>query len=90
MSKMLKRLVRAFAILPFVTLTACETLMNSLEIEPKGSQVVTNSDSFCLIAQPILFDRFNDTEPTIEQVKEHNAIGKRLCHWQGNPQPPEK
>lgn len=62
-----------------MTLAGCADLMNLAEIEPKGS--VTNTDSFCLIAQPIIFDRLKDTELTIEAVKEHNAVGKRICGW---------
>lgn len=77
-----RRLARACAILPFVILQGCGSLMNSLEIEPKGT--VTNTDSFCTIAQPIMFSRLHDTEETIEAVKEHNAVGKRLCGWKAN------
>lgn len=64
-------------------------------VEPKSLAVaqapVVNSDTFCLIAQPIAWSS-KDTPETIEAVKEHNAIGVRLCHWQGHtiipkPQP---
>jgi len=53
-------------------------MMDFAGIEPKGS--VVNADSFCLVALPISWST-KDTDETIEQVKEHNAVGKRLCGW---------
>lgn len=57
---------------------ACGSLMDFAGIELKGT--ATNADSFCLIAEPISWST-KDTDQTIQQVKEHNAVGKRLCHW---------
>jgi hypothetical protein len=54
-------------------------MMDFAGIEPKGTMPV-NADSFCLIAQPISWST-KDTDSTIEGVKEHNAVGKRLCGW---------
>lgn len=69
-------------------LVGCTALQDMMGVEPKGTAAaqapVVNSDSFCLIAQPISWSS-KDTPETIEQVKELNAIGTRLCHWQGHP-----
>ena len=36
--------------------------------------------SFCAVAKPIAWsDR--DTDETIVEVKEHNAVGAALCGW---------
>ena len=35
---------------------------------------------FCDVAKPILWSA-RDSDETIEQVKEHNAIGAALCGW---------
>lgn len=76
-------------------LAGCSTIQDMMGVEPKSLAVaqapVVNSDTFCLIAQPIAWSS-KDTPETIEAVKEHNAIGVRLCHWQGHtiipkPQP---
>jgi len=40
---------------------------------------MTNSLAFCDAARPIYWSR-KDTLKTIEQIKEHNAVG-RLCGW---------
>ncbi len=39
--------------------------------------------SFCQVAKPIAWSS-RDTDPTIEQVKEHNAVGAALCGWHAN------
>ena len=36
--------------------------------------------SFCQVAKPIAWSS-RDTDATIEQVKEHNAVGATLCGW---------
>lgn len=41
---------------------------------------VNSAGSFCDIAKAIEWGD-GDTNETIEQVKEHNAVGKALCHW---------
>lgn len=49
-----------------------------------GCQTTTGSavadGSFCQIAKPIYWDA-RDTDETIKQAKEHNAIGKNFCGW---------
>ena len=35
---------------------------------------------FCTVAAPIYWST-KDTDKTIGQVKEHNAVGKTLCKW---------
>lgn len=70
----LRTLVSLFAMLP---LANCAQMMDFAGIEPKGT-VTVSPDSFCLIAQPITWST-KDTDQTIEQVKEHNAVFKRLC-----------
>lgn len=34
---------------------------------------------FCLIAKPITYSGYGDTEETIYQVRQHNAVYKELC-----------
>lgn len=68
--------VLLFALGLLGSLTACESPTRSVGTEPSA---------FCLIAQPIIFDRLRDTEETIAQVKEHNAVGVKLCGWAGSP-----
>ena len=36
--------------------------------------------SFCAVAKPILWSA-RDTDETIAEVKEHNAVGAVLCGW---------
>jgi hypothetical protein len=36
--------------------------------------------SFCDVAKPILWS-VRDTDATIAQVKEHDAVGVALCGW---------
>jgi hypothetical protein len=40
----------------------------------------TGHASFCDVAKPIYWSKA-DSVDTIEQAKEHNAIGKALCNW---------
>jgi len=42
------------------------------------------ADSFCLIAEPIrpsASDALSDG--TVAQIAAHNAVGQKLCGWQG-------
>lgn len=56
-------------------LTACQTTIPSAETEP--------SASFCAAARAIYYSR-HDTKLTIEQIREHNAVGVALkCGWKG-------
>jgi hypothetical protein len=45
-------------------LSACETIQSA--------------DSFCAVAKPIMWSS-RDTDETIREVKEHNAVWARLC-----------
>lgn len=35
---------------------------------------------FCKVAEPIYWSD-KDSDKTIAQVKEHNAVGKKICNW---------
>lgn len=39
-----------------------------------------SSAPFCDVARPIFWSD-GDTSDTIEAVKEHNSVGKKLCGW---------
>ena len=76
-----KRLTRASMLLcATLTLSACETLTGFGETDPPDP--IRGADTFCSIAEPITWST-RDTDETIRGVKEHNAVGKRLCGWQG-------
>jgi hypothetical protein len=67
------RLERLLALLPLLTLAACQTTGSG------GTEAAT----FCQAARAIYWSR-HDTAPTIEQIKEHNAVGLALrCGWKG-------
>lgn len=63
-----------------VTLIGCETMTGSSDraISITAPKVEPVKDSFCLVAKPIYWAD-GDTDDTIKQVKEHNAVYKRLC-----------
>lgn len=45
------------------------------------SAIDPDSASFCQVAKAIYYSR-HDTPPTIEQIREHNAVGAALkCGW---------
>jgi hypothetical protein len=68
------RLARLFGLLPLLILTACQTTT------PSG---VTDTASFCAAARAIYYSK-HDTTLTIEQIREHNAVGVALrCGWKG-------
>ena len=54
-------------------LSACETMTGSGAIEP-----IQGADTFCSVAKPIMWSS-RDTDETIREVKEHNAVYMRLC-----------
>jgi len=57
-----------------VTLLGCAT-------KTTGSAVTdTGHAGFCDVAKPIYWSKA-DSLDTIEQAKEHNAVGVRLCGW---------
>lgn len=74
----MRKSLTVWALLLTLSVGGCAMLMDAMNVEPKGSQ--TNPSAFCLIARPITWSA-KDTDATIEQVKEHNAVGKRLCGW---------
>lgn len=61
---------------PFL-LSSCAT-----KIQTPGTEVGGGHASFCAVAKKITFSRLSDSLPTIEQVKEHNAVGRTLGCWQ--------
>lgn len=64
--------VKLFALMPLLTLTACQTTTGS---------DATSGSRFCDVARAIYWSR-HDTPPTIQQIKEHNAVGLALsCGW---------
>lgn len=72
--KSLWRHARRSALLLPIILTGCQTTTGS---------VATSGARFCDVARAIYWSR-HDTAPTIEQIKEHNAVGLALkCGWKG-------
>ncbi len=58
-----------------------------LSVIPVGCATMTGSAvtddahaTFCQIASPIYWSK-DDTAATVQQVKELNAVGMRLCGW---------
>lgn len=52
---------------------------------PAGTESPAGADklgraAFCDVAEPIAWSAL-DTDGTIRQAKEHNAVGTRLCGW---------
>lgn len=67
--------VKPFALLLPLILTACQTTTPSAEI--------SSGADFCTVARAIYYSR-HDTKPTIDQIREHNAVGVALkCGWVG-------
>lgn len=60
-------------------LAACANQIPSAGTEPSAPPL------FCSEAKPIIFSRLLDTPATIAQIKAHNAVGVRLCHWVATP-----
>lgn len=76
--KLPKTLVRASMLSCALTLVGCATLTNSngpTKVSPKPEPV---QSSYCLVAKPIYWSA-KDTDDTIRQIKEHNAVWKELC-----------
>lgn len=66
-------LVKLFVPLLLVSLTGCQSTTGTPSL---GTDV-----SFCSTARAIYYSR-HDTKPTIQQIKEHNAVGVALkCGW---------
>jgi hypothetical protein len=68
--------VRLFVLTSLVTLTSCAT--------PTISVAPTDKVA-CASFAPVYWSK-SDTDKTIAQAKEHNAVGKALCGW-GAPKP---
>lgn len=47
-----------------------------------GMNSAATKAPFCSLAEPIFYSKA-DTELTKKQVRELNAIGKKLCGWSG-------
>jgi hypothetical protein len=62
-----------------LTLASCATT-TTLSVGTKVDQRGPSSLLFCDGAKPIYWAA-DDTDKTIRQVKEHNAVGKTFCHW---------
>lgn len=56
-----------------LTLTGCVTTTGS--VAP-----TSGAAPFCKVAEPIYWSA-KDTDKTIAAVKEHNAVGKKICNW---------
>lgn len=62
------------SVLPLlVALTACQSM--------NETRSLGTSPGFCQTARAIYYSR-HDTKPTIQQIREHNAVGVALkCGW---------
>jgi outer membrane PBP1 activator LpoA protein len=73
-----KIMIKAF--LPLIVigllLTSCASF------KPQSDSSVLSVTTFCTTARAIYWDK-EDTRETISQIKEHNAVGKKLCGWKG-------
>jgi uncharacterized lipoprotein YajG len=69
----------ALGLLP--TLAGCAPL-TTLFAAPQAPEPISHA-SFCEIARPITWAD-GDTDATLAQIQEHNAVGVKLCGW-GNP-----
>ena len=74
MSILPSRFVVMLAALMSLTLTGCVTTTASKGPTSSGAA------PFCKVAEPIYWSG-KDTEKTIAQIREHNAVGKELCKW---------
>lgn len=68
----LRPLAIACALSWSVILSSCATTT--------GSGAIETPAAFCDVAKPIAWSA-RDTDGTIAQVKEHNAVGVALCGW---------
>lgn len=71
--KRLRTLAKLSVLTTPIILTACSTTMDS----------AVNDLSFCAAAQPIRWST-KDTQETVWQIKEHNAVGRVSCGWGTN------
>lgn len=62
-----------------VMLAGCQSIKTT---PSSGTSAAIGKAPFCSVAEPIFYSR-TDTEETRKQVREHNAVGARLCGWKG-------
>ena len=67
------KFAQTFGALSLLILSSCTCLTPS-------SVQTSAAGSFCDIARPITWSD-KDTGATLEQIKEHNAVGVKLCAW---------
>ena len=65
-----------FGMLLLAGLPACATTTSLRETDPNAGA------DFCAIAKPFRWNP-QDTDESILQAKEWNAIGVKLCNWKG-------
>lgn len=75
--------VTMFGVLSSATLASCGTTTMDFAATSSSSHALGRA-AFCDVARPISWSR-NDTDQTILQVKEHNAVGQALCAWAKAP-----
>lgn len=77
-----ERALRRVLMLSSVTLilSGCVSLTGSGETEVPVAR--PGAEAFCDLARPITWST-RDTDETIRGVKSHNALGVRLCGWEG-------
>lgn len=63
---------------PTMTLVACAHPMNSSSPAISTTLPAKPTNEFCAIAKPIYWSK-SDSDKTLQQVKEHNAVWKKLC-----------
>ena len=63
-----------FASLLLLTLTGCASLPGT-----RATDVSPAVGGACLAFGVMNYDRLNDTLPTIEEIKSHNAAYRKLC-----------
>lgn len=64
-----------------VVLIGCATMTASGGgTDPPAGADKLGRAAFCDVAEPIAWSAL-DTDGTIRQAKEHNAVGTRLCGW---------
>ena len=68
------RLAKLCALISCAILTGCAQTTGS------GGKIDASPLTFCQGARPILWSA-RDTDGTISQVKEHNAVGANACGW---------
>ncbi len=71
-------MLRALGLMLFVTLLA--SLLVGCQTSGMGT-TVTDNEGQCIAWRAITYSTKKDTAMTVQQVREHNATGKRLRCW---------